>query len=126
MLGIDYDYQYLERFFSNLLLGQQHELKNRFLIIDAPDNWNITQEKKKNATVNATVSTKPTINATERAVLQLIENNNCITYDEMAAALQKDRSTIYRTIKKLTSKGLLTRKGSDKAGHWEIIEEYNE
>ena len=46
MLGIDYDFQYLERFFSNLLLGQQHELKNCYLIIDAPDNWNITQEKK--------------------------------------------------------------------------------
>lgn len=123
-LGVDYDFQYLERFFYNLLLGQQHELKNRYLIIDAPDNWNITQEKKKNATANATVNA--TVNATEQAILQLIAKNNCITYNEMATMLQKNRTTIYRAIKKLTSKGLLTRKGSDKAGHWEIITEDNE
>ena len=39
-LGINYDYQYLEPFFLNLLLGEHNELKNRYLIIDATDNWN--------------------------------------------------------------------------------------
>ena len=32
-LDIDYDYSYLERFFYNLLLGEQNELKNRHLLI---------------------------------------------------------------------------------------------
>ena len=34
--GIDYDYQYLERFFRNLLLGEKNELKNRYLLINPP------------------------------------------------------------------------------------------
>ena len=34
--GIDYDFQYLDRFFSNLLHGEEYELKNRYLIINAP------------------------------------------------------------------------------------------
>ena len=38
-LGIDYDFSFLETFFGNLLLGQRNELKNRYLLINAPDDW---------------------------------------------------------------------------------------
>ncbi len=34
--GINYDYTFLELFFRNLLMGENNELKNRHLIIDAP------------------------------------------------------------------------------------------
>lgn len=37
--GIDYSPEFLERFFDNLLFGGQWELKNRFLIINPPENW---------------------------------------------------------------------------------------
>lgn len=37
--GIDYSPEFLERFFDNLLFGGQWELKNRFLIINPPKNW---------------------------------------------------------------------------------------
>jgi hypothetical protein len=40
-LDIDYDYSFLEKFFQNLLMGTHHELKNRYLIINAPDNWTV-------------------------------------------------------------------------------------
>ncbi len=39
--GINYEYKFLERFFRNLLLGERNELKNRFLVIDAPDGWSV-------------------------------------------------------------------------------------
>ncbi len=37
--NIEPDLKYLERFFRNLLLGEQNVLKNRLLRIDAPDEW---------------------------------------------------------------------------------------
>lgn len=37
--GILPEPKYLERFFRNLLLGEQHELLNRYLIINPPEEW---------------------------------------------------------------------------------------
>ena len=48
-LGINYDSSFLEKFFQNLLLGTNYELKNRYLVIDAPKDFvqqNDTQEDK--------------------------------------------------------------------------------
>lgn len=48
-LGINYDPSFLEKFFQNLLLGTNHELSSRYLVIDAPEGWvpqNDTQEAK--------------------------------------------------------------------------------
>lgn len=38
-LGISYEYAPLERFFQNLLMGEQHRLSNRQLLIAPPENW---------------------------------------------------------------------------------------
>ena len=38
-LGIDYTQIYLERFFRNLLLGEQWDLRNRYLHIQATEEW---------------------------------------------------------------------------------------
>ena len=38
-LGVDYSPQYLERFFRNLLLGEQWDLRSRYLFINPPDEW---------------------------------------------------------------------------------------
>ena len=38
-LGIDYTSIYLERFFRNLLLGEQWDLRNRYLHIQATEEW---------------------------------------------------------------------------------------
>lgn len=40
-LGIDYNPVYLERFFCNLLLGEQWDLRNRYLHILATDEWKV-------------------------------------------------------------------------------------
>lgn len=40
-LGIDYTPVYLERFFRNLLLGEQWDLRNRYLHIQATEEWKI-------------------------------------------------------------------------------------
>ena len=38
-LGIDYTPIYLERFFRNLLLGEQWDLRNRYLHIQTTEEW---------------------------------------------------------------------------------------
>ena len=38
--GIDYTPVFLERFFRNLLLGEHDELRNWYLLIDMPEEWN--------------------------------------------------------------------------------------
>lgn len=38
-IGIDYDFSFLEKFFKNLLLEKHFELKNRYMIIEAPNDW---------------------------------------------------------------------------------------
>ena len=41
MKGIDYSPIYLERFFRNLLLGEQWDLRNRYLHIHPTEEWRI-------------------------------------------------------------------------------------
>ena len=40
--GIMYDFSFLEKFFRNLLLGEDNELKNRTMVIEAPEVWETT------------------------------------------------------------------------------------
>jgi ATP-dependent DNA helicase RecG len=53
--------------------------------------------------------------------MDLIKGNPDITYDPMAEATGKGRSTIRRHIKALREKNLLRRVGSARHGHWELI-----
>ena len=41
--GVEPDIRYLFRFFRNLLLGESNELKNRYMLIDAPAEWKATE-----------------------------------------------------------------------------------
>ena len=44
-LGINYDFNYLELFFRNLLLNEHNELKNRYMLINAPEGWSEADDK---------------------------------------------------------------------------------
>ena len=48
----------------------------------------------------------------------MIQADPSISYDKLAAQLQKDRSTIMRNIRKLRELGILTYIGPRKTGHW--------
>ena len=37
--GIGQDYSFLRQFFRNLLMGENHELKNRYMLVNAPSEW---------------------------------------------------------------------------------------
>jgi len=66
---------------------------------------------------------EPDMNPLQVQLLNLINENPDITYDQMAEATGKGRSTIRRHIKALREKNLLCRVGSARHGHWERISE---
>lgn len=37
--GINQDYSFLIKFFRNLLIGENNELKNRFMLVNLPEEW---------------------------------------------------------------------------------------
>jgi ATP-dependent DNA helicase RecG len=59
---------------------------------------------------------------TEDKILDLIRDNNTISYAEIVETLGMARSGIAKQIKKLQEDGRLRRVGPDKGGHWEVTE----
>ncbi len=44
--GINYESIFLVRFFRNLLLGENNTLKNRYMMIDGPEEWKMPESEK--------------------------------------------------------------------------------
>lgn len=105
--GIYKSEKFLTRFMFNLLLKENHLLKNREMHIHYIDTLNDTV-KPQNDTVNDTV-------------FNLIIQNNRITATEISERLNISLSTAKRRIKELKVKGIIERIGSDKKGYWKII-----
>ena len=74
-----------------------------------------------NDTVNATVNDTVKLNKTEKAIIDLIKQNNNITQKDLSIQLNVSESTVKRNTNKLKKKGLLDREGSDKNGYWKIL-----
>jgi fido (protein-threonine AMPylation protein) len=107
--------EYLMRFFSNVTFGENNDLKNRYLHISfKPTDVQNANKLGVDDTVNDTA------NGTVNLILSLIESKNNITIDEMVAKIGKSRRTLTRCIKQMQEKGIISREGADKNGHWEI------
>ena len=72
-LGIDYTPIYLERFFRNLLLGEQWDLRNRYLHIQATEEWK-EQPRWDESTTTGQVQDK--FGTSTRSVLNLFDTDN--------------------------------------------------
>lgn len=105
--GIYRTEKFLIRFLSNLLLKGNFSFKNREMHILAD-------------TVNDTV--KPQIDTVNDTVFSLIQQDNKITAKEISERLKMSLSTVRRKIKELRDNRKIERIGSDKTGHWKIIE----
>ena len=107
-------------FFENLLLGAQHELKNRYLHMeykgDAPAQSAAAKISKcKNCTLNCTLE--------ELAVLRTIAANPSITQKDLVATIGKSERTIKTRTVALQEKGYLRRANGKRNGHWEVLVE---
>lgn len=132
-LGIDYDYQYLERFFFNLLLGEDNELKNRYLIINAADNWNNTQESTQEMLGKdidsllemlgkKALMLGKKLGKNKIEIIKLIHQNPNVSSTEMARQIGVSPTAIDNNIKQMRDI-FIRRIGPKNGGYWEIITE---
>ena len=106
--GIYKTEKYLIRFLSNLLLKENHSLKNREMHVHYVEP------------VNDTV--KLEIDTVFDTVFDLIKQNNKITATEISERLKISLSTTKRKIKELKEQKKIERSGSDKTGNRKVIE----
>lgn len=144
--GIEYSPIYLERFFRNLLLGEQWELKSRYLVINPPAEYaeqprrdvginvgNVTEntlnvtENTRNVTENVGINgTDVGINAknvgiNEQKVLQQIKGNPSMSADKISEEIGITARQVERILSSLKQKGIIRRVGARKNGHWEVL-----
>jgi len=116
--GIHATTKFLELFFSNLLLGTRHELKNRYLHIDftgADTSQSINQGAPKHQFDALDCSLE------ELAVLELIAKNPSIKQTELMLETGKSIATIKRLTNSLQKKNYIRRVNGKRYGTWEVL-----
>lgn len=101
-LGINYDFNYLELFFRNLLLNEHNELKNRYMLINAPEGWSETDDKP------TITDDKPTI-----ILAYLKENGSCKTA-ELSSLLGLKPTQTKAYLYKLLQEGKIVAHGANR------------
>jgi Fic family protein len=78
-----------------------------------------------NAPVNAGLNANVDVSGlkTPDAILVLLAANPALTRQQLADMMGKDLRTIGRALAKLQQAGKITRIGSDKTGHWEVVKQ---
>lgn len=133
--GINYEPVYLKRFFRNLLLGEQWDLKSRYLVINPPAEYAVQPRADVgNVAENGIEIQKSGLNTKrwpkkwpkkwpEKAqrIIDAIASNPKISIQQLEFKLDIGHTTIKKILKAMQDESLLRRVGPDKGGHWEII-----
>ena len=111
------------RFFGNLLLGENNELKNRHLRIEE----NRDADKEQNSALKIhSGGQKDDLGGQKKwsekgiRLLELIVEKPGITRKEQSEALQINPSAVQKQLEKLKNEGVISRVGSDKKGIWKV------
>ena len=108
-LGIDYDISFLERFFRNLLMDEQNELRNRYMLINTPDGWIATDDiLTKTDDNHMATDDKPTI-----ILAYLKEKGRCRTA-ELSALLGLKPTQTKTYLYQLLQEGKIVAHGANK------------
>ena len=110
--GISPDVSYLESFLRNLILGENNDLKNRYLHISYQSD-RINLPKGQFDPLEVTLE--------ERAVLNCLSQNNRIVQKEIALAIGKSERTVKRIMASLSERGIIIRKNGKRNGYWEVL-----
>jgi Fic family protein len=118
--------EFLMKFFGNLLLGENNELKNRTMHIKFTEqdlqihrNDPANQEKL-GARLGIKLGIK--LGANEIELIELINRNPFITIPEMSDNLKITETAVENNLAKLKKKGIIERIGARKNGSWKIIQ----
>ena len=112
--------EFLEKFFRNLILNEQNELKNRNLQIDEIEKEAIQSAKQtdmdipkcKNCTLDCTLE--------EIAVLNYLKEKPNATQKEIAQHIGKSERNVKSMTVNLSERGIIERKNGRRNGFWEI------
>lgn len=115
--GVHATTKFLEMFFSNLILGTEYELKNRYMHVDYVDDHSQSVSSK------VPKSQFDTLECTleELSVLELIYKNPSIKQKELVSETGKSLSTVKRIMESLQKKEYIRRVDGKRYGKWEIL-----
>lgn len=119
--GIHATTKYLELFFSNLLLGTNYELKNRYMHVDFMENHNKAEFQSSNSKVSKVQNDTLKCTLEEIAILKLIAENPAITQKELLVKTGKSLSTVKRIMSSLQEKEYIRRVNGKRYGKWEVL-----
>lgn len=111
--GIDPDSSFLNKFFRNLLLGEHNELKNRYMLINPPEEWKRENNKVESSDRPSTdqVPTKLTdhVSESERTLIKAIDMNLLSIKELMSKiGLKQRRNFMVNYIEPSIKDGLVT------------------
>ena len=121
--GVSYNPLFLERFFRNMLLNENHPLQNRELHLD----WQVTTDHEQVQSANQSAKEDEVVlskckNCTleELAVLRILQQTPSATQKQIAAVIGKSERTVKTLTVNLTNKGIISRRNGKRNGYWEI------
>ena len=119
---------YLERFFRSMLLGEQHDLRNRIMHVDWGKVEGSAVQSAKSELQSAITSEELPLKCKkctleEAAVLRIVQKNPTVTQKEIAAEIGKSERTVKTITVNLQEKGILQRINGKRNGRWEITDE---
>ena len=89
--GINAEPIFLVRFFRNLLLGETNELKNRYMLVNPPEEWNTPTSSPISTPTSSAYDMLQTENPLIRNLVKFIGNNQCSIKDMLEGVGLKDR-----------------------------------
>lgn len=127
--GITETTAYLENFFRCMLLGEEHDLRNRTMHVE----WHKVQDENEVQSANKAVQSAEMAEILppkckfctleEIALLRIVQNNPSVTQKEIAVQMSKSERTIKTITVHLQEIGILRRANGKRNGYWEIIGE---
>ena len=122
--GIEPTTEYLVLFFRNLIIGENNELKNRYLHIRwnnaKPQNDVLESPKRQNDVLETSEMLIGKLTLKEMAVIRLITTDPKISIASITTKTGLSRRTVDRIISTLKEKGLLTRQGAKNNATWKL------
>lgn len=112
--------EYLERFFRNLLLKENNELRNRNLLIGIQDDKIVQSAKDAEKIISKCNICTLDCTLEETAVLLYLQENPRATQKEIASRVGKSERTVKTITANLSKRGLIERKNGRRNGFWEL------
>lgn len=122
--NIDYDDSFLERFFRNMLLGENNALRNREMHLDWGKQREEQAPKVQVQSADLPLSLPPKCKSCtleEVAVLRVIQSNPTATQKMIAQEIGKSERTVKNLTVRLSEKGIIERRNGKRNGYWAII-----